>query len=200
MDTKEDKLAELKAALHKYQGAKEPEANTLASLWQTDSISWQGLTTMQIPSLTSSQITSIDLSQLTQNTVLGGTGSGGGGSGVVYTTTIGGGSGGGSGGNVNTAIGSGQHTWTTTGTSTGYNWPNQGTMHVAAQDIVVNGKSIMKTIENIEIQLGLLDHSEELEKDWKELRAAGRKYREIKKRIEDKIETFNKLKQPTKKA
>ena len=193
MDSQEEKLNELRSALNNYTPT-EPQANTLASLWQTDTITWEGLQTMQIPSLTTSQITSIDLSQLTQNTVLGGLGGSGG---IVYTNTIGGGGGGGT---ANSAIGSGQHTWTTTGTTTGYNWPNQGEMQVHAADIEINGKSVMKSLERIEEQLGLLDCDAKLEEDWKELRDLGNKYRRVQKRIQDKLKTFNKLKEVTKKA
>lgn len=195
MDTEEEKLAELKAALSNYQPVTQPEANTLASLWQADTISWQGLQTMQIPSLTTSQITSIDLSQLTQNTILGGSGGSGGSGGIVYTNTTGGG-----GVTANTAISGAQHTWTTTGTHTGYNWPNQGVMQVHAQDLEINGKSVMKTLERIETQLGLLECDADLEKDWKELRDLGNKYRRVQKRIQDKLETFKKLKEPSKKV
>ena len=193
MDSQEEKLNELRSALNNYTPT-EPQANTLASLWQTDTITWEGLQTMQIPSLTTSQITSIDLSQLT-NTVLGGSGGSGG---IVYTNAIGGGGGGG--GTANSAMGSGQHTWTTTGTTTGYNWPNQGVMQVHAADIEINGKSVMKSLERIEEQLGILDCDAKLEEDWKELRDLGNKYRRVQKRIQDKLKTFNKLKEVTKKA
>ncbi len=192
MDSQEEKLNELRSALNNYTPT-EPQANTLASLWQTDTITWEGLKTMQIPSLTTSQITSIDLSQLS-TTVLGGSGGSGG---IVYTNAIGGGGGGGT---ANSAMGSGQHTWTTTGTHTGYNWPNQGVMQVHAADIEINGKSVMKSLERIEEQLGILDCDAKLEEDWKELRDLGNKYRRVQKRIQDKLKTFNKLKEVTKKA
>lgn len=192
MDSQEEKLNELRSALNNYTPT-EPQANTLASLWQTDTITWEGLQTMQIPSLTTSQITSIDLSQLS-TTVLGGSGGSGG---IVYTNAIGGGGGGGT---ANSAMGSGQHTWTTTGTHTGYNWPNQGVMQVHAADIEINGKSVMKSLERIEEQLGILDCDAKLEEDWKELRDLGNKYRRVQKRIQDKLKTFNKLKEVTKKA
>jgi hypothetical protein len=39
-----------------------------------------------------------------------------------------------------------------------------------------------------------------MENDWKELREAGNKYRRVKKRIEEKLQTFSKLKQPIKKG
>jgi hypothetical protein len=199
MDTEEEKLAELKAALSNYQPAKQPEANTFASLWHTDSIDWNSLQSMQIPALTTSQITTIDFSQLTQNTVLGGSGGsgGGGGSGIVYTTPV---VGGGAGSHSNTTISGAHHTWTTTGTGTGYNWPNQGVMQVHAQDLEINGKSVMKSLERIEAQLGLLDSDEKLEADWKELRDLGNKYRRVQKRIQDKLATFNKLKETNKKV
>ena len=200
MDSQEEKLNELKAALNNYQAPPEPQANSLSSLWFTDSISWQGLDVSQIPSLTTSQITSIDLSQLTQNSILGGSGGGTGGSGggggsggIVYTSTTGGG-----GVSANTAIGIGQHTWTTTGT--GYTWPAQGVMQVNATDIEINGKSVMKSLERIEEQLGLLDCDAKLEEDWKELRDLGNQYRRVQKRIQDKLKTFNKLKETNKKA
>jgi len=69
-----------------------------------------------------------------------------------------------------------------------------GTYAGGGGDLEINGKSVMKTLERIEIQLGLLDHDDKLEQDWKELRDLGDKYRRAKKRIEDKLETFNRLK------
>jgi hypothetical protein len=180
MDTQETKLKELRQALNNYTAPKEPQANTFSTMWQTDSISWQDLTTMQIPSLTTSQITSIDLSQLTQGTILGG---GGGGSG-------------------NLSAGH-QQVWATTGATTGtsYNWSqNMNIARINAEDLEINGKSVMKTLERIETQLGLLDCDEAMENDWKELREAGNKYRRVKKRIEEKLQTFSKLKQPIKKG
>lgn len=193
MDTQETKLEELRQALNTYTAPKEPQANTFSTMWQTDSISWQGITTMQIPSLTTSQITSIDLSQLTQGTILGG--GGGGSGGITYGGTGGGGSG-------NLSAGH-QQVWTTTGATTGpsHNWSqNMNIVKINAEDLEINGKSVMKTLERIETQLGLLDYDEAMENDWKELREAGNKYRRVKKRIEEKLQTFSKLKQPIKKA
>ena len=192
MDTQETKLEELRQALNNYTAPKEPQANTFSTLWQTDSISWQGITTMQIPSLTTSQITSIDLSQLTPGTLLGG---GGGSGGFTY-----GGSGGGNSGNLTAGH---QQVWATTGATTGpsHNWSqNMNIVKINAEDLEINGKSVMKTLERIETQLGLLDCDEAMENDWKELREAGNKYRRVKKRIEEKLQTFSKLKQPIKKV
>lgn len=192
MDTQETKLEELRQALNTYTAPTEPQANTFSTLWQTDSISWQGITTMQIPSLTTSQITSIDLSQLTPGTVLGG---GGGSGGFTY-----GGSGGGGSGNLTAGH---QQVWATTGATTGpsHNWSqNMNIVKINAEDLEINGKSVMKTLERIETQLGLLDCDEAMENDWKELREAGNKYRRVKKRIEEKLQTFSKLKQPIKKG
>lgn len=192
MDTQETKLEELRQALNNYTAPKEPQANTFSTMWQTDSISWQDLTTMQIPSLTTSQITSIDLSQLTQGTILGG--GGGGSGGITY-----GGSGGSGSGNLSAGH---QQVWTTNATTgTSYNWSqNMNIARINAEDLEINGKSVMKTLERIETQLGLLDCDEAMEKDWKELREAGNKYRRVKKRIEEKLQTFSKLKQPIKKG
>ena len=193
MDTQETKLEELRQALNNYTAPKEPQANTFSTMWQTDSISWQDLTTMQIPSLTTSQITSIDLSQLTQGTILGG--GGGGSGGITY-----GGSGGSGSGNLSAGH---QQVWATTGATTGtsYNWSqNMNIARINAEDLEINGKSVMKTLERIETQLGLLDYDEAMENDWKELREAGNKYRRVKKRIEEKLQTFSKLKQPIKKG
>ena len=73
-------------------------------------------------------------------------------------------------------------------------------MQVHAADIEINGKSVMKSLERIEEQLGLLDCDAKLEEDWKELRDLGNKYRRVQKRIQDKLKTFNKLKETPKKA
>lgn len=145
-----------------------------------------------IPALTSldlSALTSADIQAWsTPNTApfanssvtLGGSG----GSGAVYSISgVGGG-------------GSGSVVYPSTTTGTG-NWQKPygtGKIKIEAEDIEIQGKSLLATLERIEQRLGILDCDDNLEQHWDELKSLGEKYRELKQHIEDKMKTFETLK------
>ena len=61
-------------------------------------------------------------------------------------------------------------------------------------DIVVNGKSILKTICAIEERLALLEPNPNLEKEWEELKDLGNKYRQLETEIKEKLKVWEALK------
>lgn len=94
--------------------------------------------------------------------------------------------------------------WTTSGSNGSW----IGSAHTAAQikpsgtielkgenaDIVVNEKSLMKTLEAIEQRLNILTANQEMEAEWDELRELGERYRELEKKCLEKSEVWKKLK------
>lgn len=82
-------------------------------------------------------------------------------------------------------------------TTTGTTWTNpysSGKTKIEADDIEIQGKSLLATLERIEQRLGILDCDENLEQHWDKLKALGDEYRQVKQYIEDKIKTFETLK------
>ena len=78
-------------------------------------------------------------------------------------------------------------------------WYNQTTsskikLDGADADIEVNGISLLKTMQEIQIRLNLLQPNTALEAEWQELYALGRKYRELEQQIKDKQATWERLK------
>lgn len=61
-------------------------------------------------------------------------------------------------------------------------------------DIKVNGWSLVDAIQQIEQRLNILHPNTELETEWEELRALGKKYRELEQHIKDKQATWDRLK------
>jgi hypothetical protein len=61
-------------------------------------------------------------------------------------------------------------------------------------DIEVNGWSLIKTLQEIQSRLNLLQPNTALEAEWDELYALGRKYRELEQQIKDKQATWDRLK------
>ena len=61
-------------------------------------------------------------------------------------------------------------------------------------DVIIDGKSLTKTIEAIEQRLNILNVNTELEAEWSELRALGDQYRELEQHIKEKQATWDKLK------
>ena len=61
-------------------------------------------------------------------------------------------------------------------------------------DIEVNGESLMGLLKQISERLNLITINEKMEKEWKELRELGNKYRELEQHIKDKQATWDKLK------
>lgn len=64
----------------------------------------------------------------------------------------------------------------------------------ADADIEVNGISLLKTMQEIQSRLNLLQPNTALEKEWEELYELGRKYRELEQQIKDKQATWDRLK------
>lgn len=61
-------------------------------------------------------------------------------------------------------------------------------------DIEVNGLSLIKTLQEIQSRLNILQPNTALEKEWEELFELGRKYRELEQHIKDKQATWDRLK------
>jgi hypothetical protein len=61
-------------------------------------------------------------------------------------------------------------------------------------DIEVNGISLLKTMQEIQNRLNILQPNTALEKEWEELYELGRKYRELEQQIKDKQATWDRLK------
>ena len=61
-------------------------------------------------------------------------------------------------------------------------------------DIEINGIGLLKTMQEIQIKLNILQPNTALEAEWEELYALGRKYRELEQQIKDKQATWDRLK------
>ena len=61
-------------------------------------------------------------------------------------------------------------------------------------DIEINGISLLKTMQEIQSRLNLLQPNVALEKEWEELFELGKKYRALEQQIKDKQATWDKLK------
>ena len=64
----------------------------------------------------------------------------------------------------------------------------------ADADIEINGISLLKTMQEIQSRLNLLQPNTALEAEWNELFELGRKYRELEQQIKDKQATWDRLK------
>ena len=58
-------------------------------------------------------------------------------------------------------------------------------------DVVIDGKSLTKTLEALEQRLNILVPNPELEKEWTELRELGDRYRELEQQIQAKQATWD---------
>jgi hypothetical protein len=61
-------------------------------------------------------------------------------------------------------------------------------------DLVINGKSLTDTLQALEERLNILNPNPELEKEWKELKALGDKYRKLEKELKEKAKMWDALK------
>ena len=92
--------------------------------------------------------------------------------------------------------------WTTTGTSSGFQWPNSPATTNSATlelngdnaDIKVNGRSLMDAIDTLEQRLNILVPNPKLEAEWDELRELGDRYRELERKCQEKGNMWAKLK------
>jgi hypothetical protein len=85
-----------------------------------------------------------------------------------------------------------------TGTNTSP-WYNQTTsskikLDGADADIEINGISLLKTMQEIQNRLNLLQPNTALEAEWEELYSLGKKYRALEQQIKDKQATWDRLK------
>jgi len=64
----------------------------------------------------------------------------------------------------------------------------------ADADIEINGISLLKTMQEIQIKLNILQPNTALEAEWEELYALGRKYRDLEQQIKEKQATWDRLK------
>jgi hypothetical protein len=64
----------------------------------------------------------------------------------------------------------------------------------ADADIEINGISLLKTMQEIQSRLNLLQPNTALESEWEELFELGKKYRELEQQIKDKQATWDRLK------
>jgi len=64
----------------------------------------------------------------------------------------------------------------------------------ADADIEINGISLLKTMQEIQSRLNILQPNTALEKEWQELFELGRKYRELEQQIKEKQATWDRLK------
>lgn len=61
-------------------------------------------------------------------------------------------------------------------------------------DVVINGKSLSKTLEGIQERLGMLEMNPELEAEFDELREAANRYRELEKKFKEQKRVWDTLK------
>lgn len=88
--------------------------------------------------------------------------------------------------------------WTTNtadwniGTSVG----QSGTMELKGDnaDIVVNGESLMQTLQALKERLNWLQPNPDMESEWDELRELGERYRALEKQCQEKSQVWNTLK------
>jgi hypothetical protein len=64
----------------------------------------------------------------------------------------------------------------------------------ADADVEINGISLLKTMQQIQSRLNLLQPNSALEAEWEELYALGKKYRALEQQIKDKQATWDRLK------
>jgi hypothetical protein len=61
-------------------------------------------------------------------------------------------------------------------------------------DVVVNGESLMQTLQVLKERLNWLQPNPDMESEWDELRELGERYRELEKQCQEKSQVWNTLK------
>jgi len=61
-------------------------------------------------------------------------------------------------------------------------------------DVVVNGESLMQTLQVLKERLNWLQPNPDMESEWDELRELGERYRELEKHCQEKSQVWNTLK------
>lgn len=84
--------------------------------------------------------------------------------------------------------------WTTAAPSV--NVSQKATIDLKGEDadVVINGKSLSKTLEGIQERLGLLEMNPELEEEFEELREAANHYRKLEKKFKEQKKVWDTLK------
>lgn len=93
----------------------------------------------------------------------------------------------------------------TSGSSNNYNWnitsspaaiSQSGTMELrgANADIVVNGRSLTKTLDEIQARLAMLEPNPALEQEWNQLKELGDAYRKLEAELKEKARMWETLK------
>ena len=74
-----------------------------------------------------------------------------------------------------------------------------GSVHLLGDeaDLIVNGKSILKTINALEQRIGWFDLNPAVEKDWNELKQLGDQYRKLEAQIVEKMKVWTTLQKTT---
>lgn len=80
-----------------------------------------------------------------------------------------------------------------------YNWTTHNTLDVKGDanfdgDLIIKGKSLAQTLENIEDKLAILRPNDALEEKWEQLRELRRQYMELEKDIIEKERIWEILK------
>lgn len=71
-----------------------------------------------------------------------------------------------------------------------------GKLHLEGKDadVIIDGKSLIKTLEALEQRLNILVPNPELEKEWESLRKLGNRYRKLEAKLIEKSEVWKALK------
>jgi hypothetical protein len=149
----------------------------------TNNMGYNGLSTDDIPTLTTASISALTTSNITglssiQLSAIGGT--------QGYTLGASGGA------NVNWQ--SPYYVNSAIGTPMTVGKSGQLDLKGEDADITINGKSMSAWMAQVEQRLNILTPNPELEKEWDDLRRLGERYRRLEKKCKEKAETWNKLK------
>ena len=98
----------------------------------------------------------------------------------------------------NVTIGAGGPFTFSAGTNNNQPWLNTNAsskikLDGADADIEINGISLLKTMQEIQSRLNLLQPNTALEAEWEELRELGKQYRQLEQQIKDKQATWDRL-------
>jgi hypothetical protein len=99
-------------------------------------------------------------------------------------------------------ISNGGYTYTM-GTGGGSPWATNtnttltgGKLHLEGKDadVIIDGKSLLKTLKALEERLNILVPNSELEAEWAELKQLGDQYRELEAKLTEQVEVWRRLK------
>jgi len=98
-------------------------------------------------------------------------------------------------GQVFTSTGS-NGSWNTLASDNAARLDQSGTLELKGKnaDLKINGVSLNETLENIQEMLGIMRMDPALEKEFEELKAAGKHYRQLREKFRDQKEVWDTLK------